>query len=101
MNRAKGFIQFIEPLQTTEYETFTCSHCNSIVRMEKDISLQGLDMAIRQGIEKRDIRRCHGCDALVCPKCHKVPGCHVFEKKLDAYERRAKLLFSAGITDSL
>jgi hypothetical protein len=94
MNRAKGFIQFIEPLATVEYETFTCAHCNSIVRMQKDVSLQSLDMAIRQGVEKRDIRRCHGCDALVCPACHKTPHCTPFLKKLEAYERRERLILN-------
>lgn len=94
MNRAKGFIQFIEPYQTVEHETFTCAHCNCIVRMQKDVTLQGLDMAIRQGVEKRDIRRCHSCDALTCPACQKVPTCTPFMKKLEAYERRERLILS-------
>lgn len=91
MQRAKGYIQFIGPESTVEHETFTCGHCNRIVRMEKDVSLQSLDMAIRRGKEKRDIRRCGGCDRLVCPKCHKQPTCTPFEKVLEAVERRSRL----------
>lgn len=91
MIRAKGYIQFIGPESTVEHETFTCGHCNSIVRMEKEVSLQGLDMAIRQGKEKRDIRRCGGCDSLVCPKCHKSPTCSPFMAKVEAMERRSRL----------
>lgn len=98
MIRALGYYQVIdpEPSRCAELETFTCGHCNSIVRMQKEVSLQSLDMAIRQGKEKRDIRRCGGCDHLVCPKCHKSPTCTPFLKKLEAYERREALLLSCG-----
>jgi hypothetical protein len=96
MNRAKGYIQFIDPLYTEEYETFTCAHCNSIVRMQKDVSLQSLDMAIRMGKEKRDIRRCHSCDMLICPKCISAPTCVPFEKKLREYEQRERLRVAVG-----
>lgn len=91
MQRAKGYIQFIEPEKTVEYETFTCGHCNGIVRMQKDVSLQSLDMAIRRGKEKRDIRRCGGCDRLTCPNCQKSPTCTPFERALEAMERSARL----------
>lgn len=92
MNRALGYAQHILPEQTVELETFTCRHCNTIVRMQPDVTLASLDGAIRSGKELRDIRRCHGCDALICPKCFKEPTCTEFEKKLDAYERRERLL---------
>ncbi|HEY8623654.1 MAG TPA: hypothetical protein VIM74_07285 [Casimicrobiaceae bacterium] len=91
MQRALGYIQHIGPESTVQYETFTCGHCNGIVRMQKDVSLQSLDMAIRQGKEKRDIRRCHGCDRLTCPSCQKNPTCTPFERVLEAVERRARL----------
>jgi hypothetical protein len=96
MNRALGYAQYISPLETIEIETFTCSHCNSIVRMQPQVTLKSLDGALRSGKETRDIRRCHGCDALVCPKCHKEPTCTVFEKKLEAYERRESLILACG-----
>ena len=91
MRRALGYIQFIDPLSTVQLETFTCAHCNSIVRMQPEVSLQGLDAAIRSGKEKRDIRRCAGCDALICPNCYKRPTCTPFEKTLQAWERREHL----------
>lgn len=93
MIRALGYMQWIdpEPSRCAEFETFTCNHCNKIVRMQKEVSLQSLDMAIRQGKEKRDIRRCSGCDSLVCPSCHKSPTCTPFMAKVEAMERRARL----------
>jgi hypothetical protein len=97
MNRAKGYSQIIVPGEATEeIETFTCAHCNRIVRMQKDVTLQGLAMAIRQGKEKRDIRRCHSCDALICPTCIGVPQCQPFEKQLRAYEQRERLILAVG-----
>lgn len=90
MRRALGVILSADETKV-ELETFTCGHCNSIVRMQPQVSLQKLDMAIRQGKETRDIRRCGGCDSLICPTCHKKPTCTPFERVLDAMERRARL----------
>jgi hypothetical protein len=94
MNRALGYSQIITPDKTVELETFTCRHCNRIVRMQPDVTLKSLEKAIVSGKETRDIRRCHTCDALICPVCFKEPTCAEFEKKLDAYERRERLLLS-------
>lgn len=85
MNRAKGFIQFIEPERTLEFETFTCAHCNKIIRMPHP------DASEAAKLQVKDVRRCHACDALTCPDCARKPTCLPFEKKLEAYENRERL----------
>jgi hypothetical protein len=96
MNRALGYAQYISPEETIEIETFTCRHCNSIVRMQPDVTLKSLEKAIVSGKEVRDIRRCHSCDALICPKCFKEPTCVEFERRLEAYERGERLIIAAN-----
>jgi uncharacterized protein with PIN domain len=85
MNRARGFIQFIGPEGTTEFETFTCAHCNRIVRMPHPDSPEEMKLKVR------DVRHCHQCDSMTCPECARRATCEPFEKWLDAYERRERL----------
>ncbi len=86
MRRALGFQEVIVDGQVQAiHETFTCGHCNGIVRMPKATPLREAQNAIR------DVRRCFGCDMLVCPVCARKPVCTPFEKRLEAIERSAKL----------
>jgi hypothetical protein len=91
MNRARGYLQIIDPAGSSEFETFTCAHCNSIVRMPHPDSPEEMKLKVK------DVRRCHQCDALTCPKCAAIPQCTPFEKKLEAYEARGRLLQAAGV----
>jgi hypothetical protein len=87
MRRALGHLQFINPDGTqVTFETFTCSHCNSIVRMPHPNASQAEQLRVK------DIRRCHQCDALTCPKCAKLARCTPFERQLEAIERGNRLL---------
>ena len=86
--RALGHLQIQDPLGTRTFETFTCSHCNSIVTMPEGKPVTMADHYLH-GV--KDVRKCAGCDALICPRCHKEPSCTPFMKKIEAAERREAL----------
>ena len=80
MRRPQGYATTVEPGKATiEQDTITCCHCNSIVFVapRQDPSEMG-------GF-------CRLCMAHVCSQCA-GKGCEPFEKKLEAMERRDKLL---------
>lgn len=68
----------------SECDTFTCRHCNRIVRVKLDASNVG--------------ELCKMCDELTCQRADCSPalnGCAPFEKKLETYERHTRFEFSA------
>lgn len=67
-----------------EVDTFTCCHCNSIVKVEP-------------GARAEDCGGfCRMCMAPVCPKCADGP-CVPFEKKLEAEEAAYRARRSYGL----
>lgn len=62
-----------------ECDTFTCRHCNKIVRIKPlcdPVELGG---------------RCSGCDGLLCPLCASVSGCTHIERRMEIIERRESI----------
>lgn len=85
MRNAGGTICITDPdLGVTEVDTFTCFHCNRVVRV----------------MPKADMDRtgsmCRGCMKMVCARCA-GNGCTPFEKKLEAWEARDRALRSYGL----
>lgn len=69
---------------TTELDSFTCFHCNSVKHVrakERPEDLGGL---------------CKQCMKLICSSCVDG-GCTPFEKKLEKIEARSRALRSYGI----
>lgn len=67
-----------------EADTFTCSHCNSVVIVKPKCDpcdLGGL---------------CRLCEKMICPGCVDLGHCDPFEKKLERVEARYIALRSYG-----
>lgn len=64
---------------TERYETITCGHCNCVVVMKPDA-----DPATLGGY-------CQCCMKNTCNKPRCNASCRPFEKRLEAFERRAAL----------
>ena len=69
---------------TTEIDSFTCFHCNSVVHV-----LTRQDPTTIGGL-------CKQCMKLICPKCTDEGSCVPFEKKLERWEARDRALRSYG-----
>lgn len=79
MNRALGHVEVMGPNGSTVRETFTCCHCNGI----KAVPAPGEPMGYCQ--------RCHARECVPCAT--RLEGrCTPFEKRLEAYERRQRML---------
>lgn len=83
ISRARGFLAITDPYGTVTTETYTCNHCNRTgeVKDRKQTELLAVT--------------CHSCFSYVCPNCAGVGKCEPFEKRLEAYERRHRLLAQA------
>jgi hypothetical protein len=84
MRRPGGYAIVTEPgAADVERDTFTCAHCNCVVFVapRQDPSTMG-------GF-------CRMCMAHLCGPCADAGRCSPFEKKLDAMERRDRLIRSA------
>lgn len=70
-----------------ECDTFTCSHCNSVVHVPVKASPDDLG-----GF-------CRMCAKMICPRCVQTGLCDPFEKKLkrmeDKYHWRRRLICDA------
>ncbi len=67
-----------------EYDTFTCNHCQRIVKIHPmcdPVELGG---------------RCSSCDGLLCQKCASKLNCNHIEKRLEIMERRSALISAMG-----
>ena len=85
MRRPQGYAVTTEPGKAdVEEDTFTCSHCNAIIFVKpfQDPSEMG-------GF-------CRLCYRHICGPCADKGECEPFEKKLEAMERRERLLRSLG-----
>lgn len=81
MRNAQGYAITAEPGKgDVEEDTFTCSHCNTVVfvKPRQDPSEMG-------GF-------CRLCYKHVCGPCADVGTCDPFEKKMEAMERRDRLM---------
>jgi hypothetical protein len=76
MYRAGGAFVVSGPGKTRECDTFTCCHCNRIVRVPVKVRPEDLG-----GF-------CTMCSKPVCPQCHAKGSCTPFEKWLDKVEAR-------------
>jgi len=76
-SRQDGYVLIVGPGGTVERDTLQCCHCNA-------------HYIVRPGSGKRR-GWCTMCSAPTCgkPKC---AACIPFEKKLDAFERRERLM---------
>lgn len=85
MRRPQGYAITVEPgMPDKEEDTFTCAHCNSIVfvKPKQDPSEMG-------GF-------CRLCYSHICGPCADLFECTPFEKKMEAMERRDKLMRALG-----
>lgn len=84
MRKPGGYSIIVDPAfnNPTEADTFTCRHCNTVVRVKPMC-----DPAEMGG-------RCTLCDKLICKHCV-GKGCDPFEKKLERLEARRTYELSA------
>jgi hypothetical protein len=68
-----------------ECDTFTCGHCNSIVKVPPLCAANEMPGG-----------QCYGCQRLICPKCVAIDGCDVIENKLEREEARANFRRQLG-----
>jgi hypothetical protein len=82
--RARGHVSITGPNGTVEHETFTCAHCQHVVVVKSRATPDELG------------GRCGHCDAMVCPACARVGRCVPFERRIEQYEQRMRLLRQVG-----
>jgi hypothetical protein len=68
-----------------EWDTFTCCHCNVVVKVMPKCNPDDLG------------GMCRLCMKMVCPKCVDTGICDPIEKKLERLEARDRALRSYGI----
>jgi hypothetical protein len=87
--RAQGYAQLVDfdGKTVAECDTFTCCHCNRVVR------LGNADGTKKQGVAVH----CTMCGRVGCVPCAETGRCEPFEKLLDAIENRGRLFDAAGI----
>jgi hypothetical protein len=85
MNRAHGFIVESGPLGSVEYESFTCFHCQAIVKVPH--RAKGEDIG---GL-------CKVCMRLICRECVGVGSCTPWQKQMEQSEARDRLLQAVGL----
>lgn len=85
MRRPGGYAYLFNEIGAVkEWDTFTCCHCNTVVRVKPKC-----DPADLGG-------QCRLCDKPVCPRCV-GKGCTPFEKRLEIVEARDRALRSYGV----
>jgi len=83
--RQRGFVQITGPEGVQEFETFTCGHCNKVVRVPhraKPEELGGM---------------CKLCMSMTCGPCTATGKCEPFEKKLERIEDRDRFFRQVGM----
>jgi hypothetical protein len=79
--RSRGYAVTVDPDgKTIEEDTITCGHCNVVVFLKPREGPPG---------------GCGMCRALLCEKCTNEGGCTPFEKRLEQWEARDRLLRAA------
>lgn len=86
MPRAQGYAMIVGPERTAEADTITCAHCQRVVFLHNQDGTKKADVAVRCGM----------CDRLMCVPCAEKARCEPFEKKLEAIERRGRLIAAMG-----
>jgi hypothetical protein len=83
MRRPGGYAHAldIEGRVVDECDTYTCAHCNSVVRVQPRTLIGG----------------CRQCDALVCEPCAQRGSCTPFERRMERAEARAASRRSMGL----
>jgi cell division FtsZ-interacting protein ZapD len=85
-----GLLEFRLPYgEVRRHHTFTCRHC-------------GVAQWIPPHLTIEDVAKCFICWGLVCKSCEPKGDCKEageFMKKIEAAERRERLLAAAGIRD--
>lgn len=82
--RARGHVSITGPNGTVEHETFTCAHCQQVVIIKP------------RALPEEIGGRCGHCDAMVCASCARVGRCVPFERRIEQYEQRMRLLRQVG-----
>jgi len=80
--RQKGFLVESGPNGTVEHETFTCCHCNRP------------KVVPHRATPEEAGGFCMRCMQMTCHACGGTGRCEPFEKKIEAYEARSKMLQS-------
>lgn len=80
-----GFYTTVEGNVVDEHDTFTCAHCNSVVKVEPFQRPEDLG------------GQCTLCNAPICPKCADLGVCFPFEKRLEESEAKQEALRSYGL----
>ena len=68
-----------------ECDTFTCFHCNKVVKVQPKCNPDDLG------------GMCRLCMRMICPSCVDVGVCDPIEKKLERMEARDRALRSYGV----
>ena len=85
MLRSGGYAVLVDPdLGVVERDTFTCSHCNSVVYVKPKSNPDDFGSM------------CRICMKMVCQRCANL-GCTPFEKKLEQAEARDRARRSYGL----
>lgn len=82
MRKPQGYAVWTGATATREADTVTCCHCNAVVLLTAPLDQLG--------------GHCRLCDKPVCAACA-GKACVPFERRLEAIERRGRLLAAAGL----
>lgn len=74
----------IGPFTTQREATFTCAHCNMVVRLPTRADPEKLG------------GWCMVCDKAICPECVKTGKCDPMEEKIKRFEARIEARRSYG-----
>lgn len=78
MAQSRGLLVISDPsLGKRQFDTFTCTHCNSIKAI--DVGRSASDMG----------GWCYQCAKAICPGCAGKPECTPFMKKIEKMEAEA------------
>jgi hypothetical protein len=88
MPAEQGCVIITDVYGETHTPTFTCSHCNKVVKYKSASAVH----------EHGDF--CRSCMTMICNDCAGKP-CTPFLKKLEAYERRYNARRSYGVLDDV
>ena len=80
------FVCFDPDGRDREADTFTCQHCNRVVKVKPFCSPSDIEFG----------GQCKGCMGLVCLRCYDIPGCDHIEKKLERAERGKQFFLDMG-----
>ncbi len=82
--KPQGYAVISSPDGMTELDTMTCGHCNRILHLKARQNPENIGGLCKQ------------CMKPICPSCVDRGHCDPFEKKLERWEERDRVLRSYG-----